>query len=153
MKGTRWNTERPGTALVGHMCLGMVLLLLVACGATEALTPEQAHEQYVAAVRAKDRQKVLALTVDRGELNVLHVASVDQQMERMQIEIAGATGDFPTGPLSHVEILPLVTEGEGQVGYSRWIYPERTICHQAVLQQTPQGWRVVAWYDSITCGS
>jgi len=131
----------------------LLALLFAACGRAEALTPEQVHAQYVAALQANDRQTTLALTVDRGELHALQAASVDQHLQRMQTEMQGATGAFPTGPLRRVELLPLATEGQGRVGWSRWIYPERTICHQAVLQPTPQGWRVAAWHDSITCGS
>ncbi len=140
-------------ALLRHVVLGIAVLLMAACGTNATLTPEQAHEQYIAALRANDRQQALALTVDRGELQALQEASIEQQLERMQLEIAGNAGDNPSGPLSRVDILPLETEGEGRIGYSRWVYPRRTICHEAVLHPTPQGWRVTAWYDSATCGS
>lgn len=128
-----------------------LLMMLVGCGRVEHIPADQVHAQYVAALQANDREGALALTVDRGDLQALQAASVDQQLLRMHAEMQGTTGAFPTGPLVRVEILPMETKGQDQVGRSRWVYPQRTICHQAVLQQTPGGWRVTGWYDSLNC--
>ncbi len=148
-----WNS-------LGHAGAGWVvisLLLLSACGGNSpggpsgaaGATPSSAeaiHEAFLDALRANDREQVLALTVDDQQ-----AARAETWLRMIQSYMHSTTTEGPHatgGKLSAVEVVKLEDRGAARRGWSRWAYAQKTICHIAELAQTPRGWRVTSFHTT-----
>ena len=138
---------------------GILLLGLTACGgdatASSARTggsAEDVHAAFLAALRENDRTEVLALTVDDQQ-----ALRADEFLQRVQAYRYSTTSEGPHatgGNLSEVRVIGLEARGAVTHGWSRWQYQRTAVCHETKLTQTPQGWRVLAFYvpgDNTQC--
>ncbi len=134
----------------------IVLLVLAACGGQsqhdEAVaapsSAEEAHTAFLAALRANDREQVMALTIDDQQ-----TARAETWLRMVQAYMYSTTTDGPHatgGNLSAVEVVKLEDRGAATRGWSRWAYARKTICHIADLAQTTQGWRVTSFHTTTT---
>ena len=126
---------------------------LTACGsASQAVTHQRAvdstdatavHAAFVTALQTNDRAAAVALTVDDQQDAR---AGTWLQMIASYRDSTATEGPYVTGgALRRVEVEPLVVQGAGQQGRSRWLYPSRTVCYRAELSSTTGGWRVAAF--------
>ena len=127
---------------------GRCLLILPGCGApaTPALTAAAVHQTDLDALQHNDRATLLTVSDDDP-----HAArDADHYLERIVAD-ADSANVRTGGHLARVDLVVLVDEGAGKRGTSRWVYANRTICHDAVLAETAAGWRVTAWYELSHC--
>ena len=135
-----------------HLCTTLLIvccmLMLAGCGTppTPALTAAAVYQPYLDALQHNDRATFLTVSVDDP-----HAASdADHYLERITWDADSA--NVRTGAhLARVELVALVDEGAGTRGTSRWVYANRTMCHDAILAETPAGWPVTAWYELPHC--
>ena len=135
-----------------------LLLVMTACrgsspedraaGAAAAVlqSAEEVHIALLAALRANDREQVMALTVDDQQ-----AARAETWLRMVQSSNDSTITDGPYatgGNLSRVEIVRVESQGVARRGWSRWIYARKPICHVAELAQTSHGWRVTRFYTT-----
>ena len=125
-----------------------LMVSIASCGglAGPTLSAEAVHQGYLDALQHHDRAKLLAFSGDETYM----IENADRRLEKMRH--AQNSGNHRTGGnLSRVDLVSLTDEGVGKRGVSRWVYAKRAVCHDAVLAQTDQGWRVTAWYELPHC--
>lgn len=133
--------------------LTAVMAALTACGTASQTATRQhmvdvtdataVHAAFVAALQTNDRAGVVTLTVEDQQAAR---AGTWLQMIASYRDSTATDGPYVTGgALRRVEVEPLVAQGVGQQGLSRWLYPSRTVCYRAELASTTAGWRVAAF--------
>lgn len=128
--------------------LVLVLAVLAAgCGVTNESAALQsadaAHEAWIAAVRAGDKDAALALT--DPELPQREQFARDE-VNRLQEYLTSPAS--PTGPLENVTVDP-VRDG---VGRSVWQFAAKRWCYRAELVSRGGGWFVSRWgQTSVDC--
>lgn len=145
--------RRPSGLGLFLMWLTAAMAVLTACGSgSQTATRQQAvdvtdatavHAAFVTALQTNDYAGVIALTVDDQQAAR---AGTWLQMITSYRDSTATDGPYVTGgTLRRVEVEPLVAQGAGQQGRSRWLYPSRTVCYRADLSSTTAGWRVAAF--------
>ncbi len=155
------NTCRHTSALV---LSGLLLLVLAACGRDGSAasarsgadvaqqSAEEVHAAFLAALRENDRGQVLGLTVDDQQ-----ALRADEFLQRVQAFMYSTTTEGPHatgGDLREVHVTGLEERGTVTHAWSVWQYARKAVCHETKLTQTPQGWRVLAFYvpgDNTHC--
>ena len=145
----RTRLQRIGTSLA----LALVVAL-TACGSGDpgaragdgeaAGSAETTHAAFLAALRANNREQVLALTVDDQQAQ-----RADEFLQRVQsyMDSTITEGPYATGgQLLDVRLTRLEDRGAATHAWSRWQYARKAVCHETELTQTPQGWRVLEFY-------
>lgn len=139
----------------GGCCAVALVIVLTACRgnlsepASAGTIPdpnsaEKVHAALLAALEANDREQVIALTVDDQQ-----AARADTWLRMVQSYMQSTATDGPYatgGKLQRVEIDRIDERGAARQGRSRWIYPQKIVCHVADLTQTTRGWRVTSFH-------
>lgn len=122
-----------------YLWISLVLLSIgcVACASTaSSLTPDQVHQQWVAAMHTNNRTSAVALLVPTLQDNV-DVALQDMQVEQTSTVL---------GPLQGTPDVQAPTlVGAGMTGQSIWHFANRTECYTTSLAQVEQVWKVTNW--------
>ncbi|MDQ5850858.1 MAG: hypothetical protein M3380_02075 [Chloroflexota bacterium] len=148
-----WNSPHCASAWLTLI----VVLVLAGCGGQHPDDPaggavaapisaEEVHTAFLVALRANNREQVIALTVDDQQAARAEtwLRIVQSYMHSTATEGPYATG----GNLSAVEVVKVDERGAARRGWSRWAYARKAICHIADLAQTPEGWRVTSFHTT-----
>ncbi len=147
--------NRPDWQRISAWVMLTLVLALTACdsgdpgaraGGGEATTQsaEATHAAFLAALRASNREGVLALTVDDQQAQ-----RVDEFLQRVQayMDSTITEGPYATGGrLSDVRVTRLEERDTATHAWSHWQYARKAVCHETELTQTQQGWRVLEFY-------
>jgi hypothetical protein len=132
------------------LILALASLLLVGCGGNSggsapntATTPEQLHSAWVEAIKANNRDALLALAADMEFKTNL----VDDNLRPLQERLRAAKD----GQLQSVDVRSPTDEGAGKIGVSVWKFEKHTACYRTVLSAVNGVWKVSSWGVMYAC--
>ena len=135
-----------GLMLVLTACRGNPATHVADSAPLDQTNAQDVHAALLTALQANDREQVMALTVDDQQAAR---AETWLRMVQAYMQSTATEGPYATGgELSRVEIIGIEHHGAASVGRSRWVYPQKTVCHIAELAQTGQGWRVTSFHTT-----
>jgi hypothetical protein len=119
---------------IGLTCL--LVLVLIGCGREGTThTPEQAHREWVGALRKNDRAAALELA------GPAVAPYLDSALHNIQVELRSPV----LGPLQTIDIGAPIEAGQGKVGWSVWTFANREQCYATTLAAIDDAWTVTDW--------
>jgi len=128
----------------------LLAFVLAGCGGGQASptapatdTPEAVHEGWVAAMRANNRDALLALAADQQ----FNVEFVDGSLRPLRSLVNA--GKY--GPLVKVETGSLTDDSVGKTGVSVWTFERNFTCYRTILEAQGGAWKVTNWGVMAHC--
>ena len=129
---------------------GLFATLLASCGGNSggsvpdaATSPEQVHSAWVEAMKANNRDALLALAADME----FKTNFVDDNLRPLQERLRAAKD----GKLQSVDVRSPTDEGAGKIGVSVWKFEKHTACYRTVLSAVGGIWKVSSWGVMYEC--